>query len=41
MQKVDGQIATVSKLRLKDRRGRLGRDDMAAIGRAICLQLAL
>jgi mRNA interferase MazF len=35
------QIATVSKLRLRDRIGRLGRDDMAAIGRAICLQLAL
>jgi mRNA interferase MazF len=35
------QIAAVSKLRLRDRIGRLGRDDMAAIGRAICLQLAL
>jgi len=35
------QIATVSKLRLKDPMGRLGRDDMAAIERAICLQLGL
>lgn len=35
------QIATISKLRLRDRIGRLGRDDMAAVGRAICLQLAL
>jgi mRNA interferase MazF len=35
------QIATVSKHRLRDRIGRLGRDDMAAIERAICVQLAL
>ena len=36
------QIATISKLRLRDRIGRnWGGTDMAAIGRAICLQLAL
>ncbi len=35
------QLATVSKLRLKDRMGRLSRDDIAAVERAICLQLAL
>ena len=35
------QIATISKLRLRDRIGRLNRVDMAAIERAICLQLAL
>jgi mRNA interferase MazF len=35
------QIATISKLRLKDRLGRLSHVDMAAVERAICLQLAL
>ena len=35
------QIATVSKLRLKDRLGRLSREDMAAVERAIRLQLGL
>ena len=33
------QIATISKLRLKDRIGRLSRVDMAAVERTICLQL--
>lgn len=35
------QLSTVSKLRLRDTLGRLGRTDMAAIERAICLQLGL
>jgi mRNA interferase MazF len=35
------QLSTISKLRLRDRIGRLSREDMAAIERAICLQLAL
>ena len=35
------QIATISKLRLKDRMGRLSGVDMAAVERAICLQLGL
>ena len=35
------QLATVSKLRLKDRIGRLSREDVAAVERAIRLQLAL
>ena len=35
------QLWTVSKLRLRDKIGRLSREDMAAIERAICLQLAL
>ena len=35
------QIATISKLRLKDRIGRLSRADIAAVERAIRLQLAL
>lgn len=35
------QISTISKLRLRERIGRLSREDMAAIERAICLQLAL
>ncbi|MGH6846102.1 MAG: type II toxin-antitoxin system PemK/MazF family toxin [Methylocella sp.] len=33
------QLSTISKLRLRDRIGRLSQDDMAAIKRAICLQL--
>lgn len=35
------QLATVSKLRLGERIGQLSREDMAAIERAICLQLGL
>jgi len=35
------QLSTVSKLRLREKIGRLGREDMAAIERAIRLQLAL
>ena len=35
------QIATISKLRLKDKLGRLSRQDMSAVERAIRLQLAL
>ena len=35
------QIATVSKLRLREQWGKVGRDDLAAIERAICVQLGL
>lgn len=35
------QLSTISKLRLGERQGRLSREDMAAIERAICLQLGL
>lgn len=35
------QLSTVSKLRLRERIGRLSGEDMAAVERAICLQLAL
>jgi mRNA interferase MazF len=35
------QLSTISKLRLRERIGRLAREDMAAIERAICLQLGL
>ena len=35
------QMATVSKLRLKERLGRLSREDMAAVERAIRVQLGL
>jgi mRNA interferase MazF len=35
------QLSTISKLRLRNRIGRLSREDMTAIERAICLQLAL
>ena len=35
------QLSTISKLRLRESLGRLGRDDMAAVERAICLQLDL
>ena len=35
------QLSTISKLRLRDAVGRLGHDDMAALERAICLQLGL
>ncbi|PNE11597.1 MAG: hypothetical protein CR217_07895 [Beijerinckiaceae bacterium] len=33
------QLSTISKLRLRERIGRLSQEDMAAIERAICLQL--
>ena len=33
------QLTTVSKLRLRERLGRLGRQDVEAIERAICVQL--
>ena len=35
------QLSTISKLRLRDKIGRLSREDMVAIERAIRLQLAL
>jgi mRNA interferase MazF len=35
------QISTISKLRLQERAGRLSGEDMAAVERAICLQLGL
>ncbi len=35
------QLATISKLRLRESLGRLGSEDMAAVDRAICLQLGL
>jgi mRNA interferase MazF len=35
------QLSTISKLRLRDRIGRLSHEDMAAVERAICLQLGL
>jgi len=35
------QIATASKLRLRGRLGRLAADDMAAVERAVCVQLGL
>ena len=35
------QLSIVSKLRLRESLGRLGREDMAAVERAICLQLGL
>jgi mRNA interferase MazF len=35
------QLTTISKLRLRDRAGRLGAQDMAAVEQAICLQLGL
>jgi mRNA interferase MazF len=35
------QLSTISKLRLREIVGRLSREDMAAIERAICLQLGL
>ena len=35
------QLSTISKLRLRESLGCLGRDDMAAVERAICLQLDL
>jgi mRNA interferase MazF len=35
------QLSTVSKLRLRERVGRLTREDVAAVERAICVQLAL
>jgi mRNA interferase MazF len=35
------QISTISKLRLRDRVGRLSSEDMVAVERAICVQLGL
>jgi len=35
------QLSTISKRRLRDRIGRLTREDITAIERAICLQLGL
>jgi mRNA interferase MazF len=35
------QLSTISKLRLRDRVGRLSREDIAAVERAIRLQLGL
>lgn len=35
------QVATISKLRLRENIGRLSRDDMAAVERALCVQLGL
>lgn len=35
------QISTISKLRLKNSLGRLSSEDIAAVERAICLQLGL
>src|SRR5579863_3570609 len=35
------QLSTISKARLRERLGRLERDDMAAVERAICTQLDL
>jgi mRNA interferase MazF len=35
------QLSTISKLRLRESLGRLSGEDMAAVERAICLQLGL
>jgi len=35
------QLSTISKRRLRERAGKLSRDDMAALERAICLHLGL
>ena len=35
------QLSTISKLRLRERIGRLDRNDIAAVERAICIQLGL
>ena len=35
------QLSTISKLRLRERLGRLSREDVAAVERAICVQLGL
>jgi len=35
------QLSTISKLRLRERIGRLDRDGMVAVERAICVQLGL
>ena len=35
------QLSTISKLRLRERVGRLGQEDIAAVERAICVQLGL
>ena len=35
------QLSTISKLRLRERVGRLNREDITAVERAICVQLGL
>jgi mRNA interferase MazF len=35
------QLSTISKPRLRERVGRLGQEDIAAVKRAICVQLGL
>jgi mRNA interferase MazF len=35
------QLGTVSKVRLRERIGRLNQEDLTAVERAICVQLAL
>src|SRR5215510_13773196 len=35
------QLSTISKLRLRERLGRLSREDIAAVERAICVQLGI
>ena len=35
------QLSTISKLRLRERLGRLNREDITAVERAICVQLGL
>src|SRR5215467_15904613 len=35
------QLSTISKLRLRERLGRLNREDIIAVERAICVQLGL
>ena len=35
------QLSTISKLRLRERVGRLNQEDIAAVERAICVQLGL
>ena len=35
------QLSTISELRLRERVGRLNREDIAAVERAICVQLGL
>src|SRR6266481_6901063 len=38
---VADQLSTISKLRLRERVGRLNQEDIAAVERAICVQLGL
>jgi hypothetical protein len=35
------QLSTISKLRLRERLGRSSREDIAAVERAICVQLGI